>query len=132
MERKVFEKRYAQRVDMCKQVNSIRPLTAFIHELADMIVEEDTEIIRYVQEIEHDLFIKGIIPFKVDGVNDLVKIESLPDGEARQLLWYVWLAYKRKAEGWSKKIETPSDEDLRKEQLNQLEIVTYTKKEKAQ
>lgn len=100
MERKVFEKRYAQRADMCKKINSIRPLTAFIHELAGMVVEEETEIMRYIQEVEHDLFMKGIIPLKVEGVDDLVKIESLPDGEARQFLWYVWFAYKRKAEDW--------------------------------
>ena len=100
MERKVFEKRYAQRVDMCKQINSIRPLTAFIHELAGMVEDEDTEIMRYIQEVEHDLFTKGIIPFKVEGVTSLVKIESLPDGEARQFLWYVWFAYKRESEGW--------------------------------
>ena len=85
---------------MCKQINGIRPITAFIHELAGLVEEEEPEIIKYIQEVEHDLFTKKIIPFKVEGVDSLVKIERLPDGEARQFLWYVWLAYRRKAEGW--------------------------------
>ena len=93
MNREVFEKRYASRLSLCVNFNSIRPVSAFIHELAICVVDTGQKCFDYIQTIEEDLYSKRIIPFKIGGIDALQKIEKVIDRDTRQLLWYIWLAW---------------------------------------
>jgi len=97
---KWFSKRYATRIAWSNNFKDLKPIISLIFEYASNVIEDGDEAFMYVKRIENDLFVRGIIPFKVNSYNDIYKIDSLQYSDVRRLLWYIWLAVKHKEEDW--------------------------------
>ena len=100
MVKKRFDAIYAQRVEMSEKLNSIKPLTSLVHELAGRIIEGEKLAIVYINKVQKDLYEKGILPFKVQSNDDIIKVDRLPTGDIHDFLWYVCLAYRHIEEDW--------------------------------
>ena len=95
-----FNAVYSQRVESSKKLGSIKPLTALVHEFAEGIIEGDSTALSCIKKIQRDLYEEEVLPFEVNSVDDLVKVEALPLGDVHDFLSYVWLAYKYREEDW--------------------------------
>ena len=85
-----FYKKYSTRVEWSMGFKNLRAISFFLHEL---IYWEDC--LGYVKIVEKDLFDQSIIPFKVESVDDIYKINNINvSEEVRRLLWYIWMAVK--------------------------------------
>ena len=93
MTEEVFEKRYATRIMWSNNFTNLRLFSSLVLECAHIILEKDKEHIKYINRIQEDLINKGIIPFKVDNINDRIKIDELPNNDVKEFLRYVLLAY---------------------------------------
>ena len=99
----VFEKRYAMSVEWSNNFTNLRTFSSLVLECAHIILEDDKDAIRYVNRIQGDLFDRGIIPFKVQGVNDWIRIDELPDNGVKDFMRYVCLAFEYKDDDrWDK------------------------------
>lgn len=96
-----FNRRYTSRLKRSKKYSNLRPITGFIFELSST-----KDCMAYIKRIENDLFNHSIIPFKVESINDLNKIENLQyeNPEAKRLLWYIWLSMKYEEDSSGKQI----------------------------
>lgn len=99
-EKKWFSKRYATRISWSNDFKDLKPIIGLIFEYASRVIEDGDKAFMYVKIIEDDLFVRGIIPFKINSSEDLYRIENLTYGDVKRLLWYIWLAVKHKEEDW--------------------------------
>ena len=89
--RESFEKRYINKVKLSNNYIDLKPILTLIHEyLYD--VPEVEEAYECIKMAEQDLFDKGIIPFKINGYEDLHKIEELPSSCVTDILRYIYYA----------------------------------------
>lgn len=93
MTEEVFEKRYALSVEWSNNFTNLRTFSSLVLECAHTILEDDKDAIRYVNRIQGDLFDRGVIPFKVQSVNDRIRIDEMPDNDVRDFMRYVCLAF---------------------------------------
>ena len=83
-----FYKKYSTRIKWSMGFKNLHAISFFLHEL---IYWEDC--LEYVRIVEKDLLDRGIIPFKVESVDDIYKIDNANvSEEVRRLLWYIWMA----------------------------------------
>lgn len=97
---KWFSKRYATRVAWSNNFKDLKPIISLVFEYASNVIEDGDKAFMYVKKIEEDLFVRGIIPFKINSYNDFYRIDNLPYSDVRRLLWYIWLAVKHKEDDW--------------------------------
>jgi len=83
-----------------QRYNAVYTQRVEMHEFANSIIEGDKTALPCIIKVQRDLFEKGILPFEVNSVNDLSKVNKLPLGDVHNFLRYVYLAYRYVEEEW--------------------------------
>ena len=87
----LFKRVYPNRVIDSNNYTNLKPIMALLLEFTECIKDGDSSALKYVRAIEKDLFIKKVIPFKVE-INN--KIDSVKDTDIKKIMKYIEKAYR--------------------------------------
>lgn len=90
---------YLKKVELSNNYLNLRPIISMLKEFCGNLADGEEDALIYIKKIESDLYEHNVVPFKVESIEDLIKLEQLPDSEGKTALRYVYYALKVKESG---------------------------------
>lgn len=90
---------YLKKVELSNNYLNLRPIISMLKEFCGNLADGEENALIYIKKIESDLYEHNVVPFKVESIEDLTKLEQLPDSEGKTALRYVYYALKVKESG---------------------------------